>query len=130
MSVVPTPDATRAAASGASVSGRPASIEATARPETALWAVVEGILGDEGRVSQVDRRRTLAVHGRRIFHWMADNTGNVANLTDADLDELSEHVQHWLAATGPDMLAKVVFAACQCHPIKNMTLRVSRSTTP
>lgn len=67
--------------------------------KSGMLGVLEEV-GNEiyGRRPPIDRIRTLAVHGRRIIRWLADNTNNVSFLTDADLDVLSEHVQNWLAA--------------------------------
>jgi hypothetical protein len=65
-----------------------------------MWSIIEEV-GQElegGPLPPADRMRTLAVHGRRIMRWLADNTDNVGGISDVDLDELSMHVQAWLAA--------------------------------
>ena len=67
--------------------------------KSGLWAVVDGVLNDlDGTRPQSDRARTLAVHGRRAFYWLARTTTNIETLTDADIDEVSEHIQNWIAA--------------------------------
>ena len=67
--------------------------------KSGLWAVVEGVLSDlDGSYPESDRARTLAVHGRRALQFLARNTANVEQLTDADIDEVAEHVQNWIAA--------------------------------
>ena len=64
-----------------------------------MWAIIEQVGKElDHRTPPVDLARTLAVHGRRIIQWLADNTNNAGVLTDTDLDTLSEHVQNWLAA--------------------------------
>ena len=78
--------------------------------KSGIWAVVEDVLTTlDERSPPIDRSRTLAVHGRRIFQWLADHTNNVEVLTDGDIDEVSEHVQSWISAyrrpdTEPDWL--------------------------
>jgi hypothetical protein len=79
--------------------------------KSGLWAVVEDVLTTlDERAPPIDRSRTLAVHGRRIFYWLGDNTNNVEALTDGDIDLVAEHVQNWISAyrrpdTEPDWLA-------------------------
>jgi hypothetical protein len=78
--------------------------------KSGMWAVVEDVLTElDGRAPPIDRSRTLAVHGRRIFYWLADNTNNVETLTDGDINIVAEHVQNWISAyrrpdTAPDWL--------------------------
>lgn len=67
--------------------------------KSGLWAVVDGVIYDlDGTRPQSDRARTLAVHGRRAFYFLANNTTNIETLTDTDIDEVSEHIQNWIAA--------------------------------
>jgi hypothetical protein len=79
--------------------------------KSGLWAVVEDVLTTlDGRSPPIDRSRTLAVHGRRIFQWLALHTNHVEVLGDTEIDEVSEHVQNWISAyrrpdTEPDWLA-------------------------
>jgi hypothetical protein len=65
-----------------------------------MWSIIETVIEDvDGRPAPpADRMRTLAVHGRRVMRFLADNANNVGALSDDDLDVLAEHVQNWLAA--------------------------------
>jgi hypothetical protein len=64
-----------------------------------MWGIIEAV-GQEvdGKTPDVDRMRTLAVHGRRIIKWLSENTSNAPNLTDSDVATLVNFVQNWLAA--------------------------------
>lgn len=64
-----------------------------------MLGIIENLIEDlDGEAPPVDRGVTLAVYGRRLLQWLADNTANVSILTDTDLDQLADHVDQWLAA--------------------------------
>lgn len=65
-----------------------------------MWSIIEEV-GQElegGALPPPDRMRTLAVHGRKVMQWLADHPNDVSSIPDAEIDELSDRVQNWLAA--------------------------------
>lgn len=65
-----------------------------------MWSIIEevGAELEGGPLPPADRMRTLAVHGRKVMQWLADHPNDVSSIPDAEIDELSDRVQNWLAA--------------------------------
>jgi hypothetical protein len=65
-----------------------------------MWGVIEQLVEEiDGRPGPpADRMRTMAVHGRKVIQWLADHADDISGVSDAELDDLAERVQNWLAA--------------------------------
>jgi hypothetical protein len=65
-----------------------------------MWGVIEQLVEEiDGRPGPpADRMRTMAVHGRKVLRWLADHADDISSVSDAELDDLAERVQNWLAA--------------------------------